>query len=92
MIAPLERIPAYLPYCSGIGIDLFPSTVDEVDNSLASRAAELEGTIAAHTRCEVNIFILTPDRVRYLREHDRPFYTALITGHLTLAGVDFATT
>ncbi|HNV39113.1 MAG TPA: hypothetical protein PLG95_04310 [Methanoculleus sp.] len=39
MIAPLERIPAYLPYCSGIGIDLFPSTVDEVDNSLASRAA-----------------------------------------------------
>jgi len=39
IIAPLERIPAYLPYCSGIGIDLFPSTVDEVDNSLASRAA-----------------------------------------------------
>jgi len=66
--------------------------VDTASPDTEIRAAELEGTIAAHTRCEVNIFILTPDRVRYLREHDRPFYTALITGYLTLAGVDFATT
>ena len=71
-------------------LDLWP--VDTASPDTEIRAAELEGTIAAHTRCEVNIFILTPDRVRYLREHDRPFYTALITGHLTLAGVDFATT
>ncbi len=66
--------------------------VDTASPDTEIRAVELEGTITAHTRCEVNIFILTPDRVRYLRENDRPFYTALITGRLTLAGVDFATT
>jgi len=38
----LERISAYLMYFSGIGIDvdLFPYTVDELDNPLARRAAE----------------------------------------------------
>jgi|GEM_PF-198603 len=62
--------------------------VDTASPDTEIRAAELEGTIATHTHCEVNILIL--DRVRHLREHDRPFYTALITGHLTLGGVDVA--
>ena len=62
--------------------------VDTASPDTEIRAAELEGSIAMHTRCEVNILIL--DRVRHLREHDRPFYTALTTGHLTLEGVDVA--
>jgi predicted nucleotidyltransferase len=65
--------------------------VDTASSDTEIRAAELEGTLAMHTRCEVNTLILTPDRVRHLREHDRPFYTALTTGHVTMEGVDFAT-
>jgi len=65
--------------------------VDTLSPETEIRAAELEQTIAMHTRCEVNALVLTPEMVQHFREHDRPFYMALITGHLTLRGVDFAT-
>lgn len=65
--------------------------VDTLNAGSEIMAAELEQTIAIRTHCEVNTLILTHDKVRYLGEHDRPFYMALKTGHLTLDGEDFAT-
>jgi predicted nucleotidyltransferase len=66
--------------------------VDALDPGTEIRAAELEQAIALRIHCEVNALLLTPDKVRHLGEHDRPFYTGLKTGHLTLDGEDFATT
>jgi hypothetical protein len=42
----LERVSAYLTYFSGlgIGVDLFPYTVSELEHPLARRAAE-SGTL-----------------------------------------------
>jgi hypothetical protein len=40
----IERVSAYLTYFSGVGVDLFPYTVSELEHPLARRAAE-SGTL-----------------------------------------------
>jgi predicted nucleotidyltransferase len=62
--------------------------VSRYDPDLEIRAAELDQEIAQYAGCEVNSLLLTPDKLRHLREHDQPFYTGLKGGYLTLHGED----
>ncbi len=62
--------------------------VSRYDPDLEICAAELDQEIARYTGCEVNSFLLTPDKLRHLKEHDQPFYTSLKRGYLTLQGED----
>jgi predicted nucleotidyltransferase len=48
--------------------------------------ARMQKDLSLQTRAEVNLLVLTPEKLERLKREDKPFYNSLIIGQVTLKG------
>ncbi|MDD2756818.1 MAG: nucleotidyltransferase domain-containing protein [Methanothrix sp.] len=51
-----------------------------------SMLARMQKDLSLQTRAEVNLLVLTPEKLERLKREDKPFYNSLIIGQVTLKG------
>ena len=48
--------------------------------------ARLQKDLSLQSDCEVNLLVLTPEKLEMLKKDDTPFYNSLVMGSVTLKG------
>ena len=51
-----------------------------------SELARLQKDLSQQADCEVNLLVLTPEKLERLKREDKPFYNSLVMGSVTLIG------
>jgi predicted nucleotidyltransferase len=51
-----------------------------------SELARLQKDLSWQVDCEVNLLVLTPEKLERLKREDKPFYNSLVMGSVTLKG------
>ena len=51
-----------------------------------SELARLQRDLSQQADCEVNLLVLTPEKLERLKREDKPFYNSLVMGSVTLKG------
>ena len=51
-----------------------------------SELARLQKDLSQQADCEVNLLVLTPEKLERLKREDKPFYNSLVMGSVTLKG------